>query len=219
MKMIAASILSADCTKLGEEIKRVEEAGVDLIHIDVMDGHFVPNITMGPFVVESIRKITDLPLDVHLMIENPIFFVEDFIRAGADWISVHVEGEKHLERVLSKIRSKGKKAGVVYNPATSIEGFEFIEHVVDFVLIMTVNPGFGGQKMIEPVLKKVTMLKERYNLEEKGIPVEVDGGIKVENIKKVALAGADIFVSGSGIFKSNDYRTTVEKMRRIISEI
>ncbi len=218
-KLIAPSILSADCARLGEELKKLEEAGADLIHIDIMDGHFVPNLTMGPAVVSAIRRSTSLPLDVHLMVEEPIRFIDTFIEAGADWISVHVEGEKHLERVLSNIKASGKKAGVAYNPATPLEGIEYILHTVDFILIMTVNPGFGGQKMIEPVLEKVSLLKTKYRVQEKGVLVEVDGGVKKDNIKKVAEAGTDIFVSGSGILGSKDYKATIEAMRSVIDEI
>ncbi len=217
-KLIAPSILSADFTCLREEIKRVEEAGADLIHVDVMDGHFVPNITMGPVVVEAVRNVTSLPVDVHLMVEEPIRYIEDFAAAGADWISVHIEGEKHLERILSRIRSLGKRGGVVYNPATPLDGIEYIMHALDFVLIMTVNPGFGGQELIPSTLEKVKLLKENYRVRERGILIEVDGGVKVENISFVAAYGVDVFVSGTGIFKTKDYKKTIERMRSEIEK-
>ncbi len=217
-KMIAPSILSADFGCLREEIARLEEAGADLIHIDVMDGRFVPNITMGPFIVETIKKLTNLPLDVHLMIEEPIRYVDDFVKAGADWISVHVEGERHLERVLSRIKKLGSKAGVAYNPATPVSGVEYILHVLDYILVMTVNPGFGGQKLIPSALDKVELLKKEYDLEDRGILVEVDGGVKVDNVDLVARKGTDIFVAGSGIFGYDDYGEVIRKMRSIIDE-
>ncbi len=218
-KMIAPSILSADFSCLKEEIKRLENAGADIIHIDVMDGHFVPNITMGPMIVKAIRKVTSLPLDVHLMIENPVRYIEDFVSAGADWISVHVEGERHLERVLTKIRSHNRKAGVVLNPATPLNGLEYVIHTLDFILIMTVNPGFGGQSLIPSVLEKVRILKEKFDLERLEIPVEVDGGINLNTIREVAKSGADIFVAGSGILGQNNYKDVISEMRRIINEV
>lgn len=195
MPLVAPSILSCDFSKLKEEIKMVEEAGADLIHIDVMDGHFVPNITFGPLICEAVNKITDLPLDVHLMIENPEKYYERFIEAGADYISFHIEAVPEPTELLRKIRENGVKAGLTLNPPTPLSKILPYLKEVDFVLVMTVNPGFGGQKMIEDALSKIPELK-KY-----GVIVEVDGGIKKENAEKVVKLGADIIVSGSGIFK------------------
>ena len=199
MIKIAPSILAADFSKLAEEVREVEVAGADLIHIDVMDGHFVPNITMGAIVVEALRPVTKLPLDVHLMIENPDAYIEQFAKAGADYITVHVEACPHLHRTLQLIRSTGAKSGVVLNPHTPVESILHVLDEVDMVLFMTVNPGFGGQKFIHSVLKKVkqlsTIIKER-NLP---IEIEIDGGVDEETIIPCVEAGATILVAGSAI--------------------
>jgi len=216
VKKIAPSVLSADFSKLGDEIKAVEAAGADLIHLDVMDGHFVPNITAGPILVEAARKSTDLPLDAHLMIESPEKFVGDFVKAGADSITIHVEvfkDPKLLVETLHKIRSLGAQAAISLNPATPLESILPYLNEVSMVLIMTVNPGFGGQAFIPECLEKVTRLKRVIEERRLTVSIEVDGGIKTENIGKVSHAGADIFVAGSAIFKSSSYRDTIQTMR------
>lgn len=217
MVKIAPSILSADFLRLGEEIKAAEEAGVDMLHLDVMDGHFVPNITIGPFVVEAIRRITRLPLDVHLMIEEPDRYIKDFIKAGADLLTVHIEASIHLHRTIHWIKESGIKAGVSLNPATPVWSLDNILHDLDLVLAMSVNPGFGGQDFIPHVLEKIKTLKSM--IREKGLQtlIEVDGGIKYENAKEVAQAGADILVMGSGFFNAKDYKDLVKAMRRILN--
>jgi ribulose-phosphate 3-epimerase len=204
MVKIAPSILSADFSKLGEEIKDVEAGGADYIHIDVMDGHFVPNITIGPLIVEAIRPITKLPLDVHLMIDNPDHYIEAFAKAGADYITVHVEACRHLHRTIHYIKSFGVKAGVVLNPATPVD---FIQHVlsdVDMVLLMSVNPGFGGQGFIPEVLTKIKALKKM--IDEKGLQVEIeiDGGVNEQTAKQCIEAGATVLVAGSAIYNQKD---------------
>ncbi len=204
MIKIAPSILSADFSKLGEEIKEVERAGADWIHVDVMDGHFVPNITMGPLVVEAIRPITKLPLDVHLMIENADQYVEAFAKAGADYITVHVEANPHLHRTLQKIRQAGAKPGVVLNPHTPISAIEPILEDIDLVLFMTVNPGFGGQQFIPSVLNKVQQLKQQIEARQLSIDIEIDGGINEETVQEAVKAGANVFVAGSAIFGKED---------------
>jgi len=216
MKLIAPSILSADFSRLGEEIKAVEEAGADWIHIDVMDGHFVPNITMGPLVVKAVKKVTKLPLDVHLMIEHPDRYVSDFAKAGADYISVHAEASVHLNRTIQLIKSKNVYAGVVLNPSTPISAIEWVLEYIDFVLIMTVNPGFGGQSFIENSIDKIRSL--RLIIQERGLSalIQVDGGVSEKNIKRIALAGADVFVAGSAIFGTKDYKQTIEKLKNEI---
>lgn len=216
MKKIAPSVLSADFSKLGDEIKAVEAAGADLIHLDVMDGHFVPNITAGPILVEAARKSTDLPLDAHLMIESPEKFVGDFVKAGADSITIHVEvfkDPKLLVDTLQKIRSLGAQAAISLNPATPLESILPYLNEVSMVLIMTVNPGFGGQAFIPECLEKVTHLKRVIEERKLTVSIEVDGGIKADNIGQVSQAGADIFVAGSAIFKSSSYRDTIQTMR------
>ena len=214
MKKLAPSILSADFARLGEEIKAVEEAGADYIHIDVMDGHFVPNITVGPLVVETAKTITSLPLDVHLMIGDPDRYIKDFVQAGSDLLSVHVETCPHLQRTLNVIREQGAKAAVVLNPATPLTALEYILEEVDMVLLMTVNPGFGGQKFIPTMLPKIQ--KVRHLIDEKNLPIEleVDGGINLQNISQVAQAGADVLVAGSAVFKSDDCRETIRLMKQ-----
>lgn len=216
MVKIAPSILSADFMRLAEEIKAAEAAGVDMLHIDIMDGHFVPNITIGPFVVEAIRKTTSLPLDVHLMIEEPDRYLEDFVRAGADYLTVHTETSVHLHRTIKWIKDIGVKAGVSLNPATPVWSLDYILSDVDLVLIMSVNPGFSGQEFIPQVLDKVNILKGI--LTERGLEalIEVDGGIKCENAKEVADAGADILVMGSAFFKSGNYKELTLKLREML---
>lgn len=214
MIKIAPSILAADFSKLGEEIKEVEQAGADLIHIDVMDGHFVPNITMGPLVVDAVRPITKLPLDVHLMIENPDAYIEQFVTAGADYITVHVEACPHLHRTLQLIRSFGVKSGVVLNPHTPIESILQVLGEVDMVLFMTVNPGFGGQTFIEPVLSKVEQLAAIIKERNLSIDIQVDGGVDEETIGPCVKAGANIFVAGSAIFGKENREEALQAIKK-----
>lgn len=213
MIKIAPSILSADFSKLGDEVRAVEQGGADWIHIDVMDGNFVPNITVGPLVVESLRKVTELPLDVHLMIQNPDQFIGEFASAGADIISVHVETCPHLHRTVQLIKEQDIKAGVVLNPATAVFHLDEIIEEVDMVLLMSVNPGFAGQKFISQALDKVQLL--RRTLDESGvdIDIEVDGGIKTDNAGILKKAGANVLVAGSAIFNSDDYQTAIQALR------
>jgi len=218
MKEIAPSILSADFSRLGEEITRVAEAGADLIHVDVMDGHFVPNLTFGPPVIESIRSVTNLPFDVHLMIENPERHIEAYAKAGSDIITVHVEAETHLHRAIQSIKEKGIKAGVSLNPATPVCLIEDIIEDIDLVMIMSVNPGFGGQKCIMNSMSKITRARRLIEERSPGVRLEVDGGVKVDNIRTFKNAGADIFVAGSEIFHSKDYAATIGEMRKILDE-
>lgn len=213
MVKIAPSILSADFSKLGEEIKDVERGGADYIHVDVMDGHFVPNITIGPLIVEAIRPITKLPLDVHLMIENPDQYIEAFANAGADYLTVHVEACKHLHRTIHYIKSFGVKAGVVLNPATPVQTIEHVIEDIDMVLLMTVNPGFGGQKFIEQVLPKITQVKELVDKKGLSVEIEVDGGVNEETARKCVEAGANVLVAGSAIYNERDRKTAIEKIR------
>ena len=204
MIKIAPSILAANFSKLAEEVKEVEQAGAQLIHIDVMDGHFVPNITMGPIVVEALRPVTKLPLDVHLMIENPDDFIESFAKAGADYITVHFEACPHLHRTIQLIRSFGVKPGVVLNPHTPIESIQHVLEDIDLVLFMTVNPGFGGQKFIHSVIPKIKQLADIIKEKDLAIEIEIDGGINAETIIPCAQAGATIFVAGSAIYNQED---------------
>jgi ribulose-phosphate 3-epimerase len=213
MKKIAPSILSADFTRLGEEIAAVEKAGADYIHVDVMDGRFVPNITIGPMIVEAVRRVTRLPLDVHLMIVEPDRFIDEFVQAGADVITVHAEASVHLHRILERIRKAGARAGVSLNPATSPDVIEYVMENMDLVLIMTVNPGFGGQKFIESVLPKIEKIRKTVDARGLDIELEVDGGIGPDTIHRVSSAGADVFVAGSAIFGSGDYESTIRLMR------
>lgn len=215
---IAPSILSADFAQLKKEIKAVKQAGADLIHIDVMDGHFVPNLTIGPPVVASIRKITDLPLDVHLMIEAPDRLLEAFANAGADILTVHVEACPHLHRTIETIKSLGKSAGVALNPATPLHFLEPILAEVNLVLIMSVNPGFSGQSFIPSTLKRIEAVKDMLNNAKKEIDLEVDGGISEKNIKSVASKGANIFVAGSAIFDQSDYKDIIKRFRAALDE-
>jgi ribulose-phosphate 3-epimerase len=213
MKKIAPSILSADFTRLAEEIKAVEKAGADYIHIDVMDGHFVPNITIGPMIVEAAGRATKLPLDVHLMIANPDQYVEEFRKAGADIITVHAEAVDHLHRSIQLIRNSGAMTGVSLNPATPLDALEYVLDDLDMVLLMTVNPGFGGQEFIKEVLPKIKRLKEMIKTRDLATEIEVDGGINADTIGMVSSAGADIFVAGSAVFKSRDYAETIRILR------
>lgn len=213
MVKIAPSILSADFSKLGEEIKDVEQGGADYIHVDVMDGHFVPNITIGPLIVEAIRPVTSLPLDVHLMIENPDQYVEAFARAGADFLTVHVEASRHLHRTIQNIKSCGVKAGVVLNPATSTETIKPIIDDVDMVLLMTVNPGFGGQKFIHSVLPKIKEVKDLVQSRGLKTEIEVDGGVNEETAKLCIEAGANVLVAGSAIYNKSDRKQAIEVLR------
>jgi len=213
---IAPSILSADFAQLAREIGRVEDAGAHLIHLDVMDGHFVPNITIGPPVVASIRKITRLPLDAHLMIEKPERYLDEFIRAGVNWLSVHVEADAHLDRTLQYLKANGVKAGVAINPGTSLHSLDQVLSMADYVLIMTVNPGFGGQKFIPYTLKKVRQLRESIVSNGYSTRIEVDGGIGPGNLHDVLAAGAEIIVAGSAVFGSQkDASEAVQEMKGI----
>ena len=213
-KKIAPSILSADFAHLADEIKAVEEAGADLIHIDVMDGHFVPNFTIGPPIVAAIKKVACRPLDVHLMMTNPDNFIPEFIKAGSDYLTVHVETCPHLHRTIQSIKERGIKAGVTLNPATPISSVEPILPEVDLLLIMSVNPGFGGQKFIPFVMDKIMAARRMIDSQGLKVELEVDGGLKVENVGAISSAGADIFVAGSAIFGSKDYKETIAKMRK-----
>jgi ribulose-phosphate 3-epimerase len=217
MVKIAPSILSADFSKLGQEVSAVEKAGADLIHIDVMDGHFVPNITIGPLIVKAVRQTTELPLDVHLMIEEPDRYLDQFAEAGSDIITVHVDACRHLHRTIHRIKGlrEGKiLAGVAINPATPLAGLEEILLYGDLFLIMSVNPGFGGQKFIPGVLSKIKRLKEVLeNMGGGGKELEVDGGVCPENSHEIKEAGATILVAGSAVYKSNNYKGTIERLR------
>jgi ribulose-phosphate 3-epimerase len=218
MKKIAPSILSADFSRLGDEVRAVENAGADYIHVDVMDGRFVPNITIGPLVVEAVRKVTKLPLDVHLMIADPDLYVPGFAKAGSDIIVVHAEATHHLHRTVQLIKSFGKKAGVSLNPATPLNCLEYILEELDLVLLMTVNPGFGGQSFIEACIPKIHAL--RGMLDKRGLEaeLEVDGGVKTDNIARISHAGADVFVAGSAVFGSDDYAATIAELKRQAKE-
>ncbi len=211
--MIAPSILSADFSRLGEEIKAVEQAGADVIHLDVMDGHFVPNLTFGPPVIKALRKTTDLPFDVHLMIDNPDQYIAAYADAGADWITVHVETCPHLHRTIHHIKELGKKAGAVLNPATPLCFLDHILEDVDLVMLMSVNPGFGGQSFIFDTLNKIRVLKSR--IEDKGLKVgiEIDGGVSPKTISAVREAGVNIFVAGSAVFGSEDYAAAIRQLK------
>ena len=218
MKIIAPSILSADFSALGEEIAAVEAAGADWIHIDVMDGHFVPNITMGPGVVKSLRKMTVLPFDVHLMVENPEQYIQPFAEAGSDRITVHMEALIHLHRTVSQIKELGLKAGVSLNPATPLSFVESILTDIDLLLIMTVNPGFGGQQFIKTMLSKIRQARELIDRFAPAVLLEVDGGVTLTNLPAILKAGADVFVAGASIFGSGNYRDTIGKMKAFMSE-
>jgi ribulose-phosphate 3-epimerase len=208
---IAPSILSADFAALGEAIARVEAAGADLLHVDVMDGHFVPNLTIGPPVIESVRKRTRLPLDVHLMIEEPERWVETYVRAGADYVTVHAEASTHLQRALTSIREAGARAGVALNPATPPDGLQYVLDDLDLVLVMSVNPGFGGQSFIPTAYQKIRRLREM--LGKRDVLVSVDGGVKVDNAARLAQAGAQVLVAGSSVFGTADPGAAVAALR------
>jgi ribulose-phosphate 3-epimerase len=211
---VAPSILSADFSRLGEEIRAVEAAGADIIHIDVMDGHFVPNITIGPLIVQAARKVTKLPLDVHLMIENPELYIADFAKAGADYLTVHAEAAYHLHRLVQSIREhKGVKAAVSLKPATPLEALDYVLSDLDMVLIMSVNPGFGGQAFIPSQLDKIRALRKRIDDRRLNLEIEVDGGVKTDNAAEVAAAGADILVAGSAVFGAKDYAAAIKGIR------
>ena len=213
MIKLAPSILSADFARLLEDVKKVEEAGCEYLHIDVMDGHFVPNITLGPGIVKSLRKDVNMVFDTHLMIENPDNYIKDFVDAGSDLIVVHQEACRHLHRTIQNIKSYNVKAGVALNPATPIETIKHVLEDVDMVLIMTVNPGFGGQSFIESTIEKIQELKKIIDEKNLNVDIQVDGGIKPNNIDKVVKAGANIIVAGSAIFNSDDIAQTVKLMR------
>ena len=214
-KLIAPSILSADFSRIGEAVELAERAGADLIHVDIMDGHFVPNLTLGPQLVADIRKLTRLPIDVHLMVDNPRALVPLFHEAGADWISLHVEATAHLHKDVTMIKELGRKAGVALNPATPIQSLQEILGEADFILLMTVNPGWGGQSFIPSCLDKIRALKAWIRRDKLEVPVQVDGGIKLDNAEDIFRAGMDIAVAGSAIFAAPDPAEVIREMKRI----
>jgi len=218
-KLIAASILAADFSRIGEAVELAERAGADLIHVDIMDGHFVPNLTLGPQLVASIRKRTRLPIDVHLMVENPRAFVPLFHEAGADWISLHVEATAHLHKDVTMIKDLGRKAGVVLNPATPIHTLRDILGEADFILLMSVNPGWGGQSFIPSCLDKIRGLKAWLRKEKLEVPIEVDGGIKLDNLEEIFKAGMDVVVAGSAIFEAPDPAEAIREMKRVAARV
>lgn len=216
MIRLAPSILSADFSRIGEAVRLAEQAGADAIHLDVMDGHFVPNLTLGPQAVSAVRKITQLPIDVHLMVENPGFFIPLFHEAGADWISIHVEASTHLHRDISLIKDFGRKAGVVLNPATPIQVLSDILKEVDFVLVMSVNPGFGGQKFIASTHQRIRELRSWIDRRNFSIPIEVDGGVDTANAESLIRDGAEILVVGAAIFTAENPVQVIARLREII---
>jgi ribulose-phosphate 3-epimerase len=216
MRKISASILSSDFGRLAEQVREAEQAGVDWIHVDVMDGHFVPNITIGPGVTQAIRRATRLPLDVHLMISNPERYVDAFVKAGADWLGIHVEATVHLERLIQQIKEAGAKATVTLNPATPLHCLEYVLPAVDMVLLMTVNPGFSGQKFIPGVLPKIRRLRQMIDEQQLDVLIQVDGGVHVDTIGALAAAGADVFVSGSGLFNDRPLTANVQRLRELM---
>jgi ribulose-phosphate 3-epimerase len=212
--VLAPSILSADFARLGEEVRAVEAAGAALIHLDVMDGHFVPNLTIGPAVTSAVRRVTDLPLDCHLMIDEPARYATRFVESGAEMVSVHVEVDPHLHRTVHRIREAGAKAGVVLNPATPLATLRDILPDVDYVLLMSVNPGFGGQRLIPWVLDKARELRGWIDREQLDARIEIDGGVNLENLERVAATGVDVIVAGSAVFHADDVRGATEEMVR-----
>jgi ribulose-phosphate 3-epimerase len=213
MVKIAPSILAADFTRLGEEIAKVEAAGADMLHVDVMDGHFVPNLTIGPPVVKAIKTVTNLPLDVHLMVEQPDNLLPDFIDAGSDNLSVHVEACRHLHRTVQSIRDAGVRASVVLNPATSLHALDEILPDVHMVLLMSVNPGFGGQRFLPSTLEKIRQLRAQITERRLAVAIEVDGGVKADNAAEICAAGADVLVAGTAIFGQPDYEAAIRSLR------
>ncbi len=211
--MIAPSLLSADFLHLEKEIKSVQEAGADMLHIDVMDGHFVPNMTFGSFIVKQIKSVADVPLDVHLMIEKPQNWIPFYIDAGADFLTIHYEADCHLNRSVAEVKKLGRKAGVSINPSTHPVLLEYILEYVDLVLVMSVNPGFGGQKFIENSVKKIEWLYDYREKHGLNFLIEVDGGVSEENVSVLSKAGVDVFVAGSAIFSKDNYRAVIDKMR------
>ncbi|MBL7082913.1 MAG: ribulose-phosphate 3-epimerase [Candidatus Aminicenantes bacterium] len=218
MIQIAPSILSANFAKIEDAAKIAEEAGADLLHIDIMDGHFVPNLTFGPQLVAALKKITSLPLDVHLMVENPRFFIPLFHEAGADMISIHLEASTHLHKDITLIKEFNKKAGVALNPATPIHLMHDILKELDFILLMTVNPGWGGQEFIESCHSKISQLKNWIQGQKLQIPIEIDGGVKLENMEELIMDGTEILVAGSSIFGEKNPRETIQKMKEIVKK-
>ncbi|AUN03907.1 ribulose-phosphate 3-epimerase [Clostridium botulinum] len=216
MVKIAPSILSADFSKLGEDIKNLDKYGADVIHIDVMDGRFVPNISFGIPIIKSIRNLTDKPFDVHLMIEEPSKYIEDFVKAGADIISVHYEADKHIDRTINYIKSLGIKAAVALNPGTSVSCIKDLIPSLDMVLIMSVNPGFGGQKYIQYASEKIKEVKALSEKNNKDLIIEVDGGITKDNIKEIANCGADLLVAGSAVFKNGEIEKNIKVLREAL---
>lgn len=215
MKLIAPSILSADFARLGEEVSAIDRAGADWVHVDVMDGRFVPNITIGPMVVKAVRGVTELPMDVHLMIEAPDQYVIDFIEAGANYVAVHAEACVHLNRTLQMIRDAGAGAGVALNPSTPLDAVQWVLEYVDLVVIMSVNPGFGGQGFIMNALDKIRALKEMIVAAGTPTLIQVDGGVNANTIGDVSAAGADVFVAGSAVFQTDDYKATIDELRQL----
>ena len=210
---IAPSILSADFGNLAEDVRKVSEAGADYIHVDVMDGHFVPNLTMGPMIVEAVKKATSVPLDIHFMVENIPFFIDMYKHLKPEFISFHIEEEKHINRVIQKIRNEGIRPAVVLNPATPVSMLEYIVADVDMVLLMSVNPGFGGQKFIPSILDKISKLRELASKKNPALLIEIDGGVNDKNAPLLRKAGADILVAGSFVFKSDDYKKAIESLK------